>query len=881
MRRTAAALFAALFAASSVAFAADVPPPQSRREGLILHTFDVGRLRQLQLLVGGQTPNVARDIDVIDLRTEADFGLKDDFLAEIIGWLQIDKEGDYAFQLNSDDGSEFLLDGHTVINYDGLHSAKEPSFGTVHLKAGPHELLARMFDATVDQQITLKWKPPGATEFEVVPKQAFFSEANVVHVTSPGKKNVIAPLSNTRPGDGEPLVDVHPSFKLSNIGGDDFQPKIGGIDFLPDGRMVVCTWDPHGEAVIIDTKTGERKKFASGLAEPLGLKVVDGEIYVLQKQELTQVIDNDHDGVADEYRCVSQAWPVTGNFHEFAFGLVYQDGWFYANLAVAINPGGHTTKPQLTQDPQTGLGRGQTIRIKRATGKVEVVAQGLRAPNGIALMPSTGDIWITDNQGDWLPSSKLMKLIPGSFYGEHTVPEQSWADRGLTPPVVWLPQNEIGNSPSQPAECLVGPWKGQILNGDVTHGGVKRTFVETVEAADGTFVMQGCVFRFIQGLQAGVNRLCWGPDGALYVGEIGNSGDWAQEGKKWFGLQRLEYHDAVGSAEAFEILAVRAKSNGFELELTQPLADGMGGEPTHYFVEQWRYEPTDDYGGPKLDNETLAVKSATVSSDRKHVFLELAGLKPGHVVYFRLADLLHDASGKKLWSTEGWYTLNAIPANMPGEVGPANPHNTLTDAEINDGWQLLFDGKTIDHWHGYQKQTVPDGWQAVDGELRRIGPGGDLVSNEEYGDFEFSYEWKISPGGNSGVYYRVDESQSPGWTTGVEMQVLDNARHADGRNALTSAGSVYALVPPKRDTSLGADRWNVARIVARGTKVEHWLNNELVASYDTSTEEWKQLIAKSKFKDMANFAKSLRGRICLQDHGDEVAFRNLKIRELK
>ena len=862
----------ALFAATSVLFAADLPGPERRRPGLTLHVYDVGRLRQLQQLVPGQTPNVSKYIDTIDLQTITDFEIKDGFLAEAKGWVNIEKPGDYTFELISDDGSELLIDGERAINSDGLHSDDVVKTVTLKLEAGPHAIEARMFEANVDQRLRVRWKTPGETEFKLVPREALFTEASVVHVTSPGKKNLIAAISNTRPGDGEPETSVHPSFDLTTLNHDGFEPKVGGIDFLPDGRLVICTWDPRGEVFFVDPKTSAVQRFATGLAEPLGVQVVDGDVYVLQKQELTKLIDSDKDGEADQYICVSEGWPVTANFHEFAFGLAYKDGWFYANLAVAIEPGGRNTPIQIDHDAATHVGRGQTIRIEKSTGKVESFAQGLRTPNGIGFMKSTGDLYVTDNQGDWLPSSKLLRVKQGEFFGSHTNPDHSTASTVVTPPVAWLPQGEIGNSPSQPVECLVGPWKGQVLHGDVTHGGIKRTFVETVDGVD-----QGCVFRFSQGFNGGVNRLAWGPDGALYVGQIGNTGNWGQDGKKWFGLQRFAFNETP----AFEMLSVSARTNGFEIEFTQPLGQGSGDEPTHYAVKQWRYEPSAQYGGDKLDQETLAVKSATVSSDRKRVFLEIDGLKPDRVVYLRAADAIVSAGGAHLWGTEGWYTLNAIPKNKPGTIGAAVTRNVLTDAETNDGWKLLFVGTTIDHWRGYQKKEVPDGWKAIDGELRRVGGGGDLITNDEFGDFEFSYEWKVSPGGNSGVYYRVDETESPGWRTGVEMQVLDNQRHPDGRAAVTSAGSVYALVVPKRDTSLGADRWNIARIIARGPKVEHWLNNELVASYDTASDEWRKLIAASKFKDMPNYSKSLRGRICLQDHGDPVAYRNLKIRELK
>ena len=214
-----------------------------------------------------------------------------------------------------------------------------------------------------------------------------------------------------------------------------------------------------------------------------------------------------------------------------------------------------------------------------------------------------------------------------------------------------MPQDEIGNSPTTPSYINVGPYKGQMIHGDVTHGGIKRVFVEEVNG-----VLQGAVFRFTQGLEAGVNRIKWGPDGALYVGGIGNPGNWAQASKQWYGLQRLAYN----GKSVFEMLAVRSKANGVEIEFTEPLSQGEGLDPKNYEIRQWYYKPTIEYGGPKLGETKLPVKSVTVSADRKKVFLELAGLKAGHVLYVHLIDGIISEPGNTLWSTEAWYTMNEL-----------------------------------------------------------------------------------------------------------------------------------------------------------------------------------------------------------------------------
>lgn len=844
---------------------------EAMEPGASLRVYEVGEdMRRLPRLVEGQTPNVSRRIDVIDL-TNDDFGLEDKFIAEVDAYLTIDQPGQYTFRLTSDDGSVLMIGDKVAVDHDGLHSANPPKEESIELPAGRHRLKLRMFDQTVDARLRLQWKTPGSDQFVLVPKEALSTEADQVRVTSPGQKKVITPEDDRRPGDGRPVAGVHPGYDLVHIRTEGFEPKVGGIDFLSDGRLVICTWDRVGAVYIIDGVTSGKainlnevkiRKFAEGLAEPLGIRVVDDQIYVLQKQELTLLVDHDNDGVADEYRSICDGWEVTDNFHEFAFGLVHKDGKFYANLAVAINPGGSNTVPQKGD-------RGTVIEIDPQTGTFRHFAQGLRTPNGIGLGPDD-DIFVLDNQGDWLPSSKLLHVQDGHFYGAHKKPDHSWADREAQPPVLWLPQGEIGNSPSEPALITDGPYKGQLLHGDVTHGGVKRDFIEKIGGQ-----WQGAVFRFAQGLEAGVNRIRFGPDGCLYVGMLGSAGNWGHEGKK-FGLQKLAPNGHV----PFEMLAVRAMTDGLEIEFTQPLKENTGWDPGDYEVRQWRYEPKATYGGPKLDEKRLEVLAASVSEDRRRVFLKLDGMKAGHVVYVRLMGSIRNEADEWPWATEAWYTLNRIPADRPGVVREPPAQNVLTDAERQEGWRLLFNGRDLDGWRKYRGGEITGGWEVVDGALTRTGNGGDIVTAEQFGDFELSLQWKVSPGGNSGIFYRAGEEGQAVWQTAAEMQVLDNARHRDGQDAKTSAGSLYAMIAPSEKVVNPAGTWNDVRIVARGPKVEHWLNGRKIVEYEVGTPAWKTLVAGSKFASLPRFGTLPKGHIALQDHGDLVAFRNIKIKPL-
>jgi hypothetical protein len=159
--------------------------------------------------------------------------------------------------------------------------------------------------------------------------------------------------------------------------------------------------------------------------------------------------------------------------------------------------------------------------------------------------------------------------------------------------------------------------------------------------------------------------------------------------------------------------------------------------------------------------------------------------------------------------------------------------------------------------------------------------GGDLVTDKEFASFELRLEWKISEGGNSGLMYRVTEELGAPYESGPEYQLLHNAKHPDGKNPKTSAASCYALYAPSKDMTRPVGEWNKTRLVVNGNHVEHWLNGKKVVEYDLASEDWQKRVQESKFKDLPKFGKEPKGHIDLQDHGNQIAFRNIKIRVLK
>jgi hypothetical protein len=225
--------------------------------------------------------------------------------------------------------------------------------------------------------------------------------------------------------------------------------------------------------------------------------------------------------------------------------------------------------------------------------------------------------------------------------------------------------------------------------------------------------------------------------------------------------------------------------------------------------------------------------------------------------------------------------------------GNNNPDNTLTDKEIKEGWKLLFDGKSGANWMNAKSKTFPaKGWIIKDGTLTVTSEtgtqntGGDIVTVDKYKSFELSIDFKYTPGANSGIKYFVDIESNNGAlaSIGCEYQILDDKLHPDaklGINGDRTLAGLYDLIPPKTKIDNGPDKWNHATIIVKGNHIQHWLNGQLTVEYDRGTPARKELVATSKFKTSPGFGEVAEGRLLLQDHGNVVSFKNIKIREIK
>ena len=195
------------------------------------------------------------------------------------------------------------------------------------------------------------------------------------------------------------------------------------------------------------------------------------------------------------------------------------------------------------------------------------------------------------------------------------------------------------------------------------------------------------------------------------------------------------------------------------------------------------------------------------------------------------------------------------------------------------GWAMLFDGASTQAWRGYKSDTMPAGWRVASGALSKDGAVADIISRDQFGDFELELEWRIGEAGNSGIFYRGTEEYDRIYWSAPEYQLLDDVKGADNKTRLTCAGACYALYPSPAGHLKPAGQWNQTRIVARGPHVEHWLNGVKLLEFEQWSADWKAKVAASKFKDWPNFGKSMRGHLAIQgDHEGALAFRGIRIR---
>lgn len=483
--------------------------------------------------------------------------------------------------------------------------------------------------------------------------------------------------------------------------------EVGGLCTLPNGSLAVTT--RRGDVFLVENPSGPKpffRKFASGMHEVLGVVYKDGSLYCVQRGELTKLTDTNNDGKADSYETVF-AWPISGNYHEYSFGpKIAPDGKFFVTLNLGF--------PDVWWHPQSFVPwRGWTLKIGE-DGSVEPWAAGMRSPCGISMIDD--ELFYTDNQGDWVGSGSIMQVKKGAFMGhpaslvwtgmpgsplklkqdqvfalvkprndvdpngKPVKPENIVNEKFLSQyevkkaipelqlPAVWLPHGVLGVSNSEIVKIPEGHWGpfgGQLLVGDQGMSKISRVFLEKINGE-----YQGAAIEFRSGFQSGITRMAWGKDGSLFAGETARG--WGSAGDAGQGLQRLVWNGKI----PFEMRAVRAMPDGFEIEFTRPADRKYAEDLASYSVESYIYKYHSVYGSPPVNQQKLNVKGVRLSPDGRKARIVVEGLRPYYVHTITLEGVRDAETSYSLVHPTAYYTLNHIPEGARLSLSEVSTQNS-------------------------------------------------------------------------------------------------------------------------------------------------------------------------------------------------------------
>lgn len=448
--------------------------------------------------------------------------------------------------------------------------------------------------------------------------------------------------------------------------------EASGLAPLPDGRLAVAL--RRGEVWIIKNPLAEPATvealgytlFASGMHEVLGMAFHDGDLYVTQRAEVTRLRDTDGDGAADDYATISQGWGVSGAYHEYAYGPVFdREGRMHNTLNCSMGKkwSGAGAEADAT------LWRGWSVITPKGGGTARGFSAGFRSPCGIGLN-AEGDVFVTDQQGNWMGTNPLFHVREGAFFGHaDSLMDAKRADSPVKPPgrikegittaeaitqvpgycapAVWFPYVKMGQSPTG-LHCDLtggkfGPFQRQLFVGEFVLSGVSRVFLEKIGGE-----YQGACFPFIKGLQSAVLAVSFLRDGSMIVGQS-NRG-WNSYGSKAFGLQRIVWDGTT----PFEIEKMEAQKEGFHFTFTAPAKEPVAAGDIE--AKSYTYLFQSKYGSPEVDEKTLEVQSLEWSADRRSLAVKCSPLRAGYVHEFRLPKL-RSAKGDLLAHPDVYYTL--------------------------------------------------------------------------------------------------------------------------------------------------------------------------------------------------------------------------------
>jgi len=461
-------------------------------------------------------------------------------------------------------------------------------------------------------------------------------------------------------------------YSIETIDPPDAPLEVGGLGTREDGTLVAST--RPGQVWEYDPGAGEWSLFTDGLHQALGVWIDDdsGDVFTVQKPELTRLVDEDGDGTADAYHTINDEWGYQGNYHTFAFGPVRDsEGNFYLTLNLGHGAGAPTVGGAIME--YAAPYRGWSIKVT-PDGEFVPYASGLRSPAGLGIN-TDDEVFYTDNQGDWVPVCHLSLIEEDAFYGHpaslYGHPEFEDRDLNGIPaseydgmrkrPAVWIPyslSNSTAGLTFDETGGAFGPFEGQVFMGEQTQSRVLRAAIEEVNGQ-----YQGAVFNFADALQCGTIREAFSPDGSsLWLGQTQRG--WGSSGSAPYGVQRIDYD---GETTPFEMESIGVRTDGFDIAFTKPADAGDAGDPGNYDVSHWTYNYSDSYGSGRVNETSVEVSGVDVSGGGETATIQLPSMEASPEdgslvgrVYQIVVDVDAD-DGSAMMNSTGWYTVNELP----------------------------------------------------------------------------------------------------------------------------------------------------------------------------------------------------------------------------
>lgn len=671
-----------------------------------------------------------------------------------------------------------------------------------------------------------------------------------------------------------------------------------GICQKDDETMAVCTW----EGEVWEYKNEKWTKFAEGLMDPNGIywDKKENAYYVAQKPELTRLIDLDNDGIADRYENYTDRFGYTKDYHEYHFGPIVDSlGRKYATLNLSQSglptKGKHRDGPGWSYMRYSGDYRGWIYRSDRH-GHFHPIATGFRSPAGLGISPKD-ELFVTDNQGDWMPACGLFFIREGGFYGHPTglaghpafgkdaleklTPDDLVGIREM--PAIWFPRGEISNSPGSPVwdttQGKFGPFQGQIFIGDQTLSNFFRCDIEWVANQ-----YQGFCVPFMSQTQSGTVKLAFDPKGRLWSAQVGRG--WNSRGGKRSAIQYLEWD---GNTIPMEIYKVSLNDKGFHITFTHPVTS-EAIKASLPKITSWHYHHWSKYGSPRLDLKSLPLKNWVLSEDGKSLTIETELIR-NNVYKIEFPNLISN-NNKKLVNNIAYYTLNKLKGDSPKVTANCGYDNTPflkgSSWKIHDKTRIL---PTVVSPLSWDKTVLPLPKNAIkldsskwdnpnwkeneEGAIYRSK--GNWKTKEQFGDARFHIEFRFDESenvktqlyGNSGIFFMEH----------YEMQVLnayENPVYADGQ-----CGALYGQQPPLVNAARKPGQWQSYDVIMKAPRFDDKgqlleplrltvYHNGILIHDDAS------FIGRTYHRVNPPYQKHGKLPLMIQDHaGSPVAFRNI------